>query len=132
MNTTPQDALRSYEATLLVDYGHPAPALAAPSGTPRLDRLRTQLTPLHERLRAALAKFPPDAIADGVHMDQLWPLCIGIQRQKPRAFEVANALRALGWTRVRIYSDGTQPSGTYWFPPEVTPQNAKAAAKGRK
>lgn len=64
-------------------------------------------------------------------MDQVWPLVLGRQREKPRAFEVAAALRDLNWTRVRYYQDSA-PSKTLWFPPEISTETAKAAMKGKK
>ena len=102
------------------------------AATPRADRLRANLVPLHVRLQSALARYPMEALADGLHLSQIWPLVTGRQRDKPRAFEVANALRALGWQRFRIYSDCTAPSGTFWFPAWVTQPDAKAALRCRK
>lgn len=107
---------------------HPLPAPL--SATPRRDNYLARLTPLPDRLRIALAKFPAEMTADGLHMSQIWPLVTGVQRSKPRAFEVAAALRAIGWTRVRFYSDSS-PSQTAWFPPEVSKEDAKQILKGK-
>lgn len=126
------DTLRKYDALLAYEF-HPATATSAaePSPASRRDQYLARLTPLHERLAAALSKFPPNALANGLHMDQVWPLVIGRQAEKPRAFEVAEALRRLGWTRVRFYSD-SGPSQTAWFPPDVNHHDAKAILKGRR
>ena len=109
------------------NQAQPAPL----SATPRRDQYLARLTPLPDRLRIALAKFPPELTADGLHMSHIWPLVTGVQRSKPRAFEVAAALREIGWTRVRYYSD-SGPSQTAWFPPEVDTAEAKAILKARK
>jgi hypothetical protein len=101
------------------------------SVTPRRDNYLARLTPLPDRLRIALEKFPVEMTANGLHMSQIWPLVTGVQRSKPRAFEVAGALRAIGWTRVRFYSD-SGPSQTFWFGPEVNTAEAKAILKARK
>jgi hypothetical protein len=107
------------------------PSPPAQSATPRRDKYLARLTPLHERLHQALLRFSAELTADGLHMDQVWPLVLGRQREKPRAFEVAAALRALGWQRIRYYQD-SGPSTTLWFPPEVDSAEAKAAMKARK
>ena len=131
MNTHNKTPSQSYMEALVYPADPVAnPAPATPSGTPRRDKYQARLVPLHERLRTALASFPADLIADGLHMDQVWPLALGRQKEKPRAFEVANALRQLGWQRVRYYRDSA-PSTTLWFPPEATQQAAKAAMKAR-
>lgn len=102
-----------------------------PVGVKPRDLYLASLTPLHLRLAAALTRLPAEALVAGLHMEQLWPLITGRQRAKPRAFEVADALRKLGWQRIRLYSDKTAASGTFWFPPEVDPQDAKAALRSR-
>ena len=133
--TSNTEEWRRYDEFLIADViGSTAVAAPEPhtSPTTRADRLRAHLVPLHERLKAAIARFPAEALADGIHLTQIWPLVTGRQRDKPRAFEVADALRVLGWQRFRIYSDSTTPSGTYWFPPEVTQVAAKAALRSRK
>ncbi len=121
---------------LLARYAEPtAPATptktstVASTNSAAREAYLARLTPLHERLREALAKLPPDDLAQGMHLSTLWPMVRGVQRSKPRAYEVAAALRVLGWSRVRIYSDGTAPSGSFWFPPEVTQVEAKAAVR---
>lgn len=133
MRTDNKPALQSYLSSL----AYPAPdatkqPLPAPlSATPRRDNYLARLTPLPDRLRIALAKFPPELLADGVHLSTIWPIVTGLQRSKPRAFEVAAALRVIGWTRVRFYSDSS-PSQTAWFPPEVSKEDAKQILKARK
>jgi hypothetical protein len=131
MNTHNKTPLQSYTDALVYDHfgetNQPQPAISA---TPRRDQYLARLVPLHERLRTALASFPADLIADGLHMDQVWPLTLGRQSQKPRAFEVAAALRQLGWQRVRYYQDSA-PSTTLWFPPEVDAAEAKAILKAK-
>jgi len=134
MSTDNKPALQSYLSSL----AYPAPdatkqPLPAPlSATPRRDNYLARLTPLPDRLRIALAKFPLELLADGVPLSTIWPIVTGLQRSKPRAFEVAAALRVIGWTRVRFYSDGTAPSGSFWFPPQISEQDAKAILKARK
>lgn len=132
MNTTTNSKLQAYLASL----AYPAPQLgAAPepvtTAASRRAQYEARLTPLRERLSAALAKLPNEMLAEGVHISCLWPLVSGVQRSKPRAFEVAEALRKLGWQRIRVYSDGTSPSGSFWFPPEVDVAEAKAILKGK-
>ncbi len=95
------------------------PAATAPSLTPRLDRARERLQPLKDRLAVALAAIPAEIKKDGLMLQEVWPLCLGRQRSKPTAFSVADAPRALGWVRVRHYSDGPAGSPTLWYPPEV-------------
>jgi hypothetical protein len=127
-NTTTPSA---FDLSILEGYSTPMPPKpTAPTATPR-DKWTASLTPLHERLGAKLATFPADVMAQGLRLSQIWPLVSGRQREKPRAFEVADALRQLGWQRYRVYSDKTAPSGTFWFPPTVTAQNARAAMKAR-
>jgi hypothetical protein len=110
-----------------------ATTTSAPAGPPsRVDRYEARLTPLHIRLQAALEKIPADIRSKGLHMSTIWPLCSGVQRIKPPAWKVGEALRLLGWQRHRIYSDGTEPSGTYWFPPGMPMTSAKAALRQRK
>ena len=128
-----QAALRAYDEAIAAPYTPPAYSqLQSPAqtGTPRRDQYLARLTPLHERLGIALAKFPSELTADGLHISQIWGLTSGVQRNKPRAFEVAAALRELGWTRIRFYSD-SGPSQTAWFPPSVNPTDAKNALKAR-
>lgn len=125
----PSRAITDYTASLA--NAHTVPnASPEPSATPRRDQYLARLTPLPERLAKELAKFPPDMLADGLHMNQLWPMVLGVQRSKPRAFEVAEALRALKWQRVRYYRDSA-PSLTLWFPPTINPTDAKNALKAR-
>lgn len=125
-------SLQSYLSTLAYPPQQPDQPQPTPlSVTPRRDNYLARLTPLPDRLRIALQKFPVEMTADGLHMSQIWPLVTGVQRSKPRAFEVASALRALGWSRVRFYSD-SGPSQTSWFPPEVDTAEAKAILKARK
>lgn len=132
MKSDQKTSVQRYLETLAYQTTTQDPAPPAPqSATPRRDKYLARLTPLPERLRDALAKFPPELLADGLHMDQIWPLVLGRQREKPRAFEVAAALRALNWQRVRYYQDSA-PSMTLWFPPTVDPADAKAAMKARK
>ncbi len=131
MKTDPKNELQGYLDSLIYDT-QPDPTPPAPlSATPRRDKYLARWKPLPDRLGEALAKFPLDLIADGLHMDQVWPLVLGRQREKPRAFEVAAALRTLGWQRVRYYQDSA-PSLTLWFPPETDPTAAKASMKARK
>lgn len=133
MQSEKKSEIQRYFDSLAYTLTDPAPQPApAPSATPRRDRYAARLIPLHERLRVALAKFPREMVADGLHLDQVWGLVLGRQREKPRAFEVANALRTLGFQRVRLYSDGTSPSQSLWFPPDIDPADAKAAMKARK
>jgi hypothetical protein len=133
MKHDPDEEIRRYVAELAAPYVAPdrPPFPLAGTATPRRDKYLARLTPLADRLAVALAKFPRDVIADGLHMDQLWPLVLGRQREKPRAFEVAAALREIGWTRVRFYSD-SGPSQTAWFPPAVSKEDAKQVLKARK
>lgn len=133
MSTTQNDEMQAWTASLNAPYDPPTtqPQPAPLSSTPCRDNYLARLTPLPERLRVALAKFPTDMTADGLHMSQMWPLVTGVQRSKPRAFEVAAALREIGWTRVRFYSD-SGPSQTAWFPPEIDVAEAKAILKARK
>ncbi len=126
-----QVELAAYMQSLL-DHEVSTEAPAALPETSRAAKALAYLTPLHERLRTALTKFPPEALAEGLHMSQIWPLVSGRQRSKPRAFEVADALRQLGWQRLRIYSDTTMPSGTWWFPAGVLSADAKTAMRRRK
>lgn len=125
-------SLQSYLSTLA--YPAPQPN-AAPdpviSSAGRRDQYIARLTPLKDRLRVALDKFPEELLEEGVHLSLLWPLVLGVQRSKPRAFEVAEALRELGWQRIRVYSDGTAPSGSFWFPPQVSKEDAKQILKGK-
>ena len=122
---------QAFNASLIFS-NDPQPQPDGATATPRRDKYLARLTPLHDRLRVALAKFPPELIADGLHLtEQIWPLVLGVQREKPRAFEIAAALRQLNWTRVRYYQDSA-PSMTLWFPPEISPEDAKAAMKARK
>lgn len=130
MTPEPKTAAQLENEALI--YGYFESHSPEPESTaPRRERYLARLTPLHERLRTALAKFPRDLIADGLHMDQIWPLALGRQCQKARAWEVGAALRQLGWQRVRYYSDSS-PSQTLWFPPDVSETDAKAAMKGKK
>ena len=132
MSTDNKPAYLAYLTTLASappqqpDQPQPVPL----SATPRRDNYLARLTPLPDRLRIALAKFPPELLADGVHLSTIWPIVTGLQRSKPRAFEVAAALRVIGWTRVRFYSD-SGPSQTGWFPPEVSKEDAKQILKGK-
>lgn len=132
MSTDNKPAYLAYLTTLASappqqpDQPQPVPL----SATPRRDNYLARLTPLPDRLRIALAKFPPELLADGVHLSTIWPTVTGLQRSKPRAFEVAAALRVIGWTRVRFYSDSS-PSQTAWFPPEVSKEDAKQILKGK-
>lgn len=134
MSTDNKPAYLAYLTTLASappqqpDQPQPVPL----SATPRRDNYLARLTPLPDRLRIALEKFPVEMLADGVHLSTIWPIVTGVQRSKPRAFEVAAALRVIGWTRVRFYSDGTAPSGSFWFPPQISEQDAKAILKARK
>jgi hypothetical protein len=96
------------------------------------DRIAARMTPLEDRLRQKLTQFPAELAEQGLRMSQLWPLCSGVQRSKPRAFEVADALRALGWKRVRVYSDKTNPSSTLWLPPTSDLAEARQAFRRRK
>ena len=128
---TKDTELAAWEQAMLHGYLANAAPAAAPAAT-RADKARAYSVPLHERLKAALTKFPPEVLAEGLHMSQIWPLVSGRQRSKPRAFEVADALRQLGWQRLRLYSDSTMPSGTWWFPAGVLTGDAKAAMRRRK
>jgi hypothetical protein len=127
MNTDP--TIAEWEAQVLHGY-----ALAASSALPErtpADKHRAATTPLRDRLAAALARIPAEAKSEGLRMATIWPMTSGRQRSKPQASAVADALRSLGWIRRRFYSDGTQPSGSYWFPPQTQPDGANAASKLR-
>jgi len=123
--------IQAYVAEMLANPAESSPPQAAATSE-RYDRFKARTTPLHERLRAKLADLPGETKAIGLHMSAIWPMCSGVQRSKPPAHEVGAALRKLGWQRIRIYSDTTAPSGTYWFPPESTRPCVKAARMRRK
>ena len=104
----------------------PSPEPATMSrGAQRAERAK----PLHERLRAALDKFPAEVLANGLHMNQINPLTLGAQRSKPRPFETAQALATLGWVKVRLYQ--TNASTTIWFPPNTPVAEGKRRIKER-
>jgi len=88
-------------------------------------KLDARITPLVDRLRQRLAAIPPEEKQYGLKMTVINPLVSGVQRSKPPAWAVAAALRQLGWSRYRAYSDGTEPSGTYWLPPDADVTAAK-------
>jgi hypothetical protein len=124
---TNDEATCAYYQAMLGANTNPTEAPQSPSGPSSMaDKARAYLVPLHERLRDALTKIPPDILAEGLRLEVIWPLVSGRQRTKPRAYEVADALRRLGWIRIRFYSDMTAPSGNYWFPPNVAQEDAKA------
>ena len=133
MSTDNKSAYMTY-LTALASAPAPQPN-AAPdpviSSAGRRDQYIARLTPLKDRLRVALEKFPRELLEEGVHMSQLWGLALGRQRSRARAFEVAQALRELGWQRIRVYSGGTAPSGSFWFPPQISEQDAKQILRGR-
>jgi hypothetical protein len=133
MTTDNKPAYLAYLTALAASQPTPTdqPQPTPLSATPRRDNYLARLTPLSDRLRIALEKFPVAMTANGLHLSQIWPLVIGVQRSKARAWEVASALRKIGWTRVRFYSD-SGPSQTAWFPPEVDAAEAKAILKARK
>ena len=130
MKPDPTATVQSYTEALAYNSSPSPDATLAESQTPRRDRYLGRLRPLDVRLAEKLRDIPDEVKQNGMHMDDIWPLALGRQREKPRAFEVAAALRLLSWQRVRYYQDSA-PSTTLWFPPEVTQQDAKAAMKGR-
>ncbi len=130
MNAPSKSDVQAYTASL----AYPSSPTETPpeeSHTPRRARYLARLRPLDVRLAEKLQDIPDEVKQNGMHMDELWPLALGRQKEKPRAFEVAAALRTLHWTRVRYYQDSA-PSSTLWFPPEVTTEDAKAKLKERK
>jgi hypothetical protein len=129
MSITQNDAVAAYNAGLAHAYAE-APTPAPPQIPPHAASYIAKTTPLADRLRVQLAKIPPEAMQYGMEMKQLWGLCSGVQRSKPPAHAVGAALRALGWVRYRRYSD-SGPSSTWWMPPTVDFEQAKAMIRER-
>jgi hypothetical protein len=92
-------------------------------------KIDARITPLVDRLRKRLAEIPAADKQHGLKMTVINPLVSGVQRTKPPAWAVAAALRQLGWTRYRCYSDGTEPSATYWLEPDADIAAAKQAIR---
>lgn len=130
MSNTQNDSLAAYNAGLVYQHAE-TPAPAAPQIPPHAASYIAKTTPLVDRLRVQLAKIPPEAMQYGMEMKQLWGLCSGVQRSKPTAHAVGAALRALGWVRYRCYSDSA-PSSTWWMPPTVDLEQAKAKIRELK
>lgn len=130
-NTDPMPSLpATILAQLAADFAEdfaPRPPQSRSDSTPRLTQLRERRSPIRDRLQAALASLPVELAQDGLTWDQITPLVMGRRGGRPSTKELSAALRALGWTRVRLWSVDP-PSAMVWYPP-----NSEAAALlGRK
>ncbi len=82
---------------------------------------RDRFEPMHVRLDRQLAKIPEGVKRDGMAMDYLTTLVQG-QRGRGSTKQVSDALRKLGWFRLRCWSHSASESGGFralWYPPVV-------------
>lgn len=86
-----------------------------PAPTPA-DEYRERTRPLTDRLRDLLTTIPPEIIAEGLSLRELQPRLRGRKGRACHHAELADALRALGFTRRRYWKDGRTGFNARWFP----------------
>lgn len=108
-------ALREYTASLLAQARQ-----AEVQSTARSDQKRDHAgpdTPLRDRVRALVLMIPGELLNQGVPIEWFRIRLRGKYRRHPTAGDVAQALRELGWTRKRSWSNGADGFRARWFPP---------------
>lgn len=80
------------------------------------------LTPVETRLRRLLDAMPDDVKAGGLSFNDLRARLAGKYGRTARHDETADALRALGWVRVRNWRDVEGGFRSYWYRPEDAPE----------
>lgn len=78
---------------------------------------RDRYEPMEVRLAKKLAVIPEDVRRNGLSMEYLCSLVMG-QRGRGSYAHVAQALRRLGWYRLRNWSRSADGFRAYWYPPE--------------
>lgn len=82
---------------------------------------RDRFEPMHVRLERQLAKIPDGVKREGMAMDYITTLVQG-QRGRGSTKQVSDALRKLGWFRLRCWSRTASETGGFralWYPPAV-------------
>jgi hypothetical protein len=91
------------------------------------------LSPVGERLRRLLDGIPETEQACGLRFEDLRRRLAGKYGRTARHDEVADALRALGWARVRDWRDVDGGFRSAWFPPSASePPEPNSPAKAPK
>jgi hypothetical protein len=87
---------------------------------------RDMYEPMDVRLAKKLAGIPADVQRNGLSMEYLCSLVKG-QRGRGSYVHVAQALRRLGWYRLRNWSRSADGFRAYWYPPQAatTPSSVK-------
>lgn len=75
--------------------------------------------PLVDRLRLLLAKIDPAYLAEGVELHTLRDRLQGKTRGRAHCGELGEALRKLGWKRVRCWRADLGGFRSRWYPPST-------------
>lgn len=84
-----------------------------------VQRLCDRTKPLPQRVRRVLAEIPPEVASQGIQLRAVAQMLRGKYRGHAHAGEVAAALRQLGWTRARNWSDSADGFRALWYPPNA-------------
>lgn len=79
---------------------------------------RDRLTPLETRLARLLVTIPRDVQKEGISLPVIQKMLRGRWRGNPPPGHVGQALRDLGWRRVRRWRGNDIGFKALWFPPE--------------
>lgn len=78
---------------------------------------RERLTPIDVRLARTLDSIPAEVRQQGISLPSLVPLLKGRYRERPRAGDIGDALRRMGWTRTRKWRCEAEGFRALWYPP---------------
>lgn len=70
--------------------------------------------PMVERVRDAIAAMPPEDVANGIKLEQLAGMIKGRYKGHAQPKEVGEALRQLGYTRVRSWRKSEEGFRSTW------------------
>lgn len=122
------DAPARYRAAVLAEIARQHPEVLRPNepgaAYPSHDIGRKNLRPVRERLATLLERIPDAEKSAGLALDSLRRRLVGKFGRTASYVQVAEALRELGWVRVRSWQHADAVGfAARWFPPGAAPDH---------
>lgn len=122
------DAPARYRAAVLAEIARLHPEVLRPdepgAAYPSHDLGRKNLRPVRERLAALLERIPDAEKSGGLSLESLRRRLVGKFGRTASYVQVAEALRELGWVRVRSWQHAVAVGfAARWFPPGAVPDH---------